>query len=196
MILEGIVSTVDENGGLNIAPMGPRLEPGFDRFVLRPFRDSTTCRNLLRHKEGVLHVTDDVLLLARAAISKVSDVETRPAERISGRVLLDCCRYYEFRVVNVDDREERVSLVAETVCSGWIREFLGFNRAKHAVIEVAILATRLDFVLFEEVAIELFKYRRIVEKTGGAREREAFAFLEARIRDVATQRGFDMDQAR
>lgn len=128
MILEGIVSTVDENGGLNIAPMGPRLVSGFDRFVLRPFHDSTTCRNLLRNREGVLHVSDDVLLLARAAISKVSDVATRPAERVSGRVLLDCCRYYEFRVADVDDREERLSLVCESVFTGWIRDFLGFNR--------------------------------------------------------------------
>ncbi len=42
------------------------------RFVLRPFRTSTTYRNLKAHGEGVLHITDDVLLLARTAIGLAS----------------------------------------------------------------------------------------------------------------------------
>ena len=69
MILEGIVTTLNPDGSLNVAPMGPRVENrSFDRFVLRPYRSSTTYRNLKALGEGVLHVTDDVLLLARAAI--------------------------------------------------------------------------------------------------------------------------------
>ena len=38
------------------------------RFVLRPFHTSTTYHNLKARGEGVLHVTDDVLLLAQTAI--------------------------------------------------------------------------------------------------------------------------------
>ena len=52
----------------NIAPMGPKVEADLRRFVLRPFKTATTYRNLKRHGEGVLHVTDDALMLARAAI--------------------------------------------------------------------------------------------------------------------------------
>ena len=65
MILEGLVTTLDADGRLNVAPMGPRVDAGFWTFALRPFRPSRTYANLLRHGEGVLHVTDDVTLYSR-----------------------------------------------------------------------------------------------------------------------------------
>jgi hypothetical protein len=183
VILEGVVTTLDAEGVVNIAPMGPTVEPGFATFVLRPFRTSTTYRNLSRLGEGVLHVTDDVLLLARSAVGAPVDAPDRPAERVRGRVLLDCCRYYEFRVTAVDDRGDRVSFHAETVHEGRVRDVFGFNRAKHSVLEVAILATRLHILPREEVTAEIARHRVIVEKTGGPREREALEFLEAYVRD-------------
>ena len=72
MILEGIVTTVSAAGEINIAPMGPRVEPTMERLLLRPFRTSRTYRNLREHPEGVFHITDDVLLLAQAAIGVVA----------------------------------------------------------------------------------------------------------------------------
>lgn len=192
MILEGIVTTLDANATLNVAPMGPRVDPDFRRFVLKPFRTSTTFKNLARAGEGVLHVTDDVLLLARSTVGKVSDVPTRPAERVQGRVLLDCCRYYEFRVTETDDRGDRVSFTAATLEHGTFREFFGFNRARHAVLETAILASRIDFLAVEGLASELQKHRVVVEKTGGVREFEAFALLETHIRTVCHRRGHEL----
>ena len=85
MILEGVVTTLDESGVLNIAPMGPRLVHGLERFLLRPFRSSTTYRNLKIKCEGVFHVTDDVLLIARAAIGEVVDPNHRPSREKCGR---------------------------------------------------------------------------------------------------------------
>lgn len=196
MILEGIVTTLDAAGAINIAPMGPLVEPGFQRFILRPFRGSNTYQNLARLGEGVLHVTDDVLLLARSAIGDAADAPSRPAERVRGRILIDCCRYYEFRVTSTDASDERIRLGAETVCSGVVREFFGFNRARHAVIELAILATRIDFLDPVEVASELKKHRIIVEKTGGSRETQAFQLLESHIQTVARRRGFDLDRGK
>ena len=96
MILEGIVTTIDDDGALNVAPMGPRIDDGMDRFVLRLFRSSRTFHNLEARREGVLHVTDDVLLFARAVIGKVGHVDTRPAAAVRGRILIDSSRYYEF----------------------------------------------------------------------------------------------------
>src|SRR5947209_13061351 len=108
MILEGIVTTVSPTGALNIAPMGPEVEPALERFVLRPFRTAQTYANLKAHGEGVLHVTDDVLLLARAALGPPDPLPPmRPAARVRGWVLTGACRYYEFRVTACDDRAER-----------------------------------------------------------------------------------------
>jgi hypothetical protein len=189
VILEGIVTTLDSTGALNIAPMGPQLEAGTTRFILRPFRTSTTYRNLSSHGEGVLHVTDDVVLFARSVLGADLDEATRPAEFICGKVLTSACRYDEFRVTRVDDRNERVTFFAESVHSGRLRDFFGFNRAKHAVIETAILASRADFLQPEQLLEELPKFRTIVIKTGGDDEIGAFELLEEHIRTVLARRG-------
>lgn len=196
MILEGIVTTLNPDGTLNVAPMGPRVEPEMGRFLLKPYKTSTTYRNLKVWGEGVLHVTDDVVLLAKAAIGKMPDVATRPASQVQGRILVDACRFYEFRVARFDDQEDRVTIEAETVARGRQRDFFGFNRGKHAVLEAAILATRTDFIPLTEIFAELRRLAPLVEKTGGDAEREAFALLSEHVRAVARSRGHDLEHRR
>ena len=189
MILEGIVTTVAADGAVNIAPMGPAVDASMERFLLRPFRTARTYHNLKGHGEGVLHVTDDVLLLARAALGPVEPPPfLLPARRVRGSILADCCRYYEFCVTALDDRDERTRIEAEVVASGRVRDFFGFNRAKHAVVEAAILATRTDFLPLDEILGDYRKLGVIVEKTGGEQERQAFAFLRAHVERVAWSR--------
>jgi len=189
MILEGLVTTLDPDGSPHLAPMGLRVEGNFTRFALRPFATSHTYKNLLRERQGVLHVTDDALLVARAAIGAVIPLpEMRPAEIVKGFILVDSCRHYEFVVQSVDDSQERVILEAEVVGMGRTRDFFGFNRAKHAVIEAAILATRLHLLPLSEVGAEFRKLRVIVGKTGGKSEHEAMDLLEAKLRDAEATR--------
>jgi hypothetical protein len=183
MILEGIVITTSLTGAVNVAPMGPNVPEGdpsaaLERFVLRPFRTAQTCANLRQRPEGVLHVTDDVLLLARAAVGLLAAPRLFPAQRVNGWVLAEACRWYEFRITACDDREERVCFEAEVVHAGRLRDFFGFNRAKHAVVEAAILATRLHILPRPEVLAEYARLAVPVAKTGGPQEREAFALLE------------------
>ena len=88
MILEGLVTTLD--------PTGRRTSPRWGRGWRATSRASrcarspprTRTRTSSRHRQGVLHVTDDALLLAKAAIGAV-DVfpPVRPAERVRGVVL-------------------------------------------------------------------------------------------------------------
>ena len=185
MILEGIVTTISPTGEVNIAPMGPRVDADMRRFLLRPFNTSQTYRNLRAHGEGVLHVTDDALMIARAAIGLDPQAESRPAGLVRGRVLVGACRYHEFRVVEIDAREDRASLSCESVASGVLREWFGFNRAKHAVIEAAILATRVAIVPMEDIADELRRLASPVAKTGGPDELAAFALLVEHVRRAA-----------
>jgi hypothetical protein len=189
MILEGIVTTVSPGGVVNIAPMGPRVEPAMRSFLLRPFPTSQTYQNLKAHGEGVLHVTDDVLLLARAALEPVEPLPTmRAAATVRGFVLADACRYFEFRVLSIDEREERVRIEAQVVHAGRLRDFFGFNRAKHAVVEAAILATRTQFLPLDDIEAEFRRFAVIVDKTGGAQERQAFELLQAHVDRARRQR--------
>ncbi|WP_088260043.1 DUF447 domain-containing protein [Fimbriiglobus ruber] len=192
MILEGLVTTISPDGTPRLAPMGPKVESDMSRFLLRPFPTSQTYQNLLKHGEGVLHTTDDALMMAKAAVGAVGSFPpARAASVVRGSVLTGACRYFEFRVRSIDTSEPRVRIEAEVVATGVLREFFGFNRAKHAVIEAAILATRLTLLPREEIEAEFRKLRVIVEKTGGPDEFEAMTFLEAH-----TQHHYSAEAAR
>jgi hypothetical protein len=194
MILEGIVTTISAAGAVNIAPMGPHVEDAADpgewtRFTLRPFRTAQTFANLLAHGEGVLHVTDDVLLLARSAVGMLDPPPPLvPAEKVRGWVLAEACRFHEFRVIARDDQSERARFDVEIVHTGRRRDFFGFNRAKHAVVEAAILATRTAFLPLEEIEAEYRKLAVLVEKTGGAQEHAAFDLLRRHLQQVKNSR--------
>jgi hypothetical protein len=181
-ILEGIVVTLDVAGVPNVAPMGPRVDRDLTRLVLRPFQTSQTYQNLKATGCGVLHVTDDVELLAHAAVGQLEPPP--PLVRIAGFScprLADACRWLAFQVETLDDSAERTTIVCRVVSRGELRPFFGFNRAKHAVIEAAILATRIGIVSSPEIRDEMERLAIPVKKTGGTQERDAFAFLQTYI---------------
>ncbi len=178
-VLEGIVTTINEDGSTNIAPMGPIVDVDMSTLRLRPYQTSTTYANLKRTEQGIFHVTDDVFLIARAAVNCLDPLPPLvDCRAVEGRILSDACRWYAFRVEVIDDRQERTDITARVVDRGRLRDFFGFNRAKHAVLEAAILATRIGFVPPDTISSQLDQLAITVEKTAGERERQAFQFLE------------------
>ncbi len=181
-ILEGVVTTLNEDRSVNISPMGPIVDPQLKTLVLRPFRTSKTYQNLKRTGQGVFHVTDNVKLIAQAAVGTPDPLpRLAPTQKVDGMALVDACRWVEFTVESLDDRDERTWIVARTVAQQHNREFFGFNRAKHAVLEAAILATRVSLLPAEQILAELQRLQSPVKKTAGAAEQEAFDFLREHI---------------
>jgi len=183
LILEGLLTTLGSDGEVNIAPMGPIVDAAMNRLTLRPYHTSQSLANLRRIGQGVFHVTDDVLLLARACIDQLNAPPAwRPAEVITGAVLTGACRYYELQVESIDESQARVTIEAKVVARGELRPFFGFNRAKHAVLEAAILASRVRILPREEILRQLPPLATIVHKTGGPAEHEALQLLETYVR--------------
>jgi hypothetical protein len=179
VILEAIVTTLNADQSVNVSPMGPLVDASMKEFTLRPYETSMTCQNLQRTRQGVLHVTDDVELLARAAINQLDPLpEMVAATAVEGSILVAACRWYAFEVVSLDDRNERVTMQCQVVESGRQRDFFGFNRAKHAVLEAAILATRVQFLPAALIRSQLEQLAVIVGKTAGAQEQRAFDLLQ------------------
>ena len=185
VIFEGLVTTRDEDGGVHIAPMGAEFGPDPEpaQLVLRPFQTSHTFANLQRTGQCVFHLTDDVELIAAAAIGQV---EVTPDcfrfNEINGAVLADACLWFALQIESADLRAARALLKCRVVNDGMLRKFLGFNRARHAVIEAAILATRVAFLDRHAIEAELARWRPLVEKTGGPAEHRAYEMLTAFIR--------------
>ncbi len=183
MILEGLLTTENADGSINVAPMGPIVDLQMTRLLLRPYQTSTTYANLKRTGRGVFHVTDDVEMLARAAVNVLDPPPEFVAHESGlGWIIEGACRWYAFQVTKLDDANERTEITCAVVDYGRLRDLLGFNRAKHAVVEAAILATRVEFLPAKTITDEMKRLAVIVEKTAGDAERRAFAFLEDYIR--------------
>jgi hypothetical protein len=59
--------------------------------------------------------------------------------------------------------------------------FTGMNRAKAAVLELAILASRLAMLPREKIEAEIAYLSIAIEKTAGADEREAWGWLMEKV---------------
>lgn len=179
MILETIVTTMDPEGVINFAPMG--VEWGEERIVLKPFLETTTFRNISRSRAAVVNLTDDAMLFAQGAISS-PQFPSLPATVVRGAVLEAACSWRELEVQAIDDTPPRARIDARVVHRGSRREFIGFNRARHAVLEAAILATRTHLLPAEQIREEYARLQVIVDKTAGPREREAMDLLTQYVR--------------
>lgn len=186
MIIESIFTTLAADGTLNCAPMG--VEWGEDTIVVKPFLETTTFKNLRDTGAGVVNLTDDVMLFAQAALANPV-FPHGPATAVKGAVLEAACSWRELSVVSIDDTPPRSRIVTRVVHRGSRRDFLGFNRARHAVLEAAILATRLHLLPASEITQELARLQVIVDKTAGPREREAMALVTDHVRTTTARTG-------
>jgi uncharacterized protein len=181
VIVETIVTTIAADGTVNCAPMGVEWEE--PSIVLKPFLETATYRNLIETRTAVVNLVDDVRVFARAAISNPV-YPTSPATQVKGVVLADCCSWREVEVRTIDSTPPRARVTTDIAFSGVRREFIGFNRASHAVLELAIYATRLHLLQREFVISELARLQVMVDKTAGPRELEAMSVLTDYIRSV------------
>jgi hypothetical protein len=184
MIVETVVTTLDEDGEPNFAAMG--VVWGEERLVIRPYVDTRTFRNLVRAREAVVNVTDDVLVFAKSALSR-ERFPSRPATRVRGVILADVCHWREVTVEDVSLPEPgprgggRADVPTRVVAGAVGRPFVGLCRAKHAVVEASILASRARRLPWDEVLKELGRLDPLVDKTGGPAEREAMAYIRAHV---------------
>ena len=178
LIIESIVTTMDATGAVNFAPMG--VEWDQETVVLKPFLETTTFRNVRATGTAVVNLTDDVLLFARSAISS-PQFDWTPARMVRGAVLDAACSWRELEATSVDDTPPRSRIETRVVHRGTRRDFIGFNRARHAVLEAAILATRTHLLPPQQIRDELARLAVPVEKTAGPREREAWDLLRGYV---------------
>lgn len=179
MILETIVTSMDPQGAINFAPMG--VEWGEETIVLKPFLETTTFRNVSASGAAVVNLVDDAMLFAQGAISS-PQFPSLPASVVRGVVLDAACSWRELEVLTIDATPPRSRIDTRVVHRGVRREFIGFNRARHAVLEAAILATRTHLLPAEEIRDEFARLQIVVDKTAGPREREAMELLTDYVR--------------
>lgn len=180
MIRETILTTLNEEGKVHIAPLGLIAEEG--GWIIAPFRPSATLDNLRSTPYAVANFTDDVLVFAGCLTGR-KEWPTRPSTHVPGAVLEGTLTHVELAVDYVEDDEQRPRFHCRVVHEASHAPFKGFNRAQAAVIEAAILASRLHMLPREKIERELGYLQIAVEKTAGPREHEAWRLLVEKIEE-------------
>ena len=189
-----MVTTGDDDGGWNLAPMGPHVSPdwlgedcGDPQIRLLPFEGSRTHKNLRRHPFAVLHFVDDPMLFARGVLGGWSADEFRdmtvPVDGHPVRRLKACQRFFVVRLRDGDWSRPRPTLHADILCDQREDAPVGFNRGHAAVIEAAILASRVRHLSRDDLFANWEFLRSAVQKTGSPRAADAFKMLEDYVRD-------------
>lgn len=179
MIRETIVTTCSAAGVVHIAPFGLIEEPG--GWVIAPFRPSVTLDNLLDVPELVANYVDDVRIFAGCLTGR-RDWPCVPADRVRPPRLAAALAHAELRVVTIKEDAQRPRLSCRVVYRGQHAPFAGFNRAQAAVIEGAILVSRLFMLPRAQVEQEMAHLAIAVAKTAGPEEQEAWGWLTEAVR--------------
>lgn len=178
MIYETIITTIDAADNAHVAPFG--IQKRQDLVVISPYRPSTTLDNILSTQTAVMNLTDDVRVFA-GAVTRVNAVELAKATQISGYRLKNTLAHQELLLQEVVEDATRPQLVMRVVHQETHQAFAGFNRAQAAVIELAVLATRLNRLPREKVLTERQYLQIAIDKTAGERELEAWQWLVDKI---------------
>ena len=192
MIIETIFSTLDEEGKPNFAPMGLVWGEGF--ITVRPFRNTRTYQNLTASGYGVANLSDDVLAYVKCGLYK-EVLPSFPTKVVPGAVFESTCSWRETEVVSKDGSDDRAELKCRVLHKGWQKDFLGFCRAGNAVIEAAILATRLAIYDRKMVNEKLMYYMKVVDKTADSKEKQAFRLVQDYVEQWRAAFGAMMDKA-
>jgi hypothetical protein len=178
-ILETLVATRNDDGSHHIAPYG--LIEDDDRWVLAPFRPSPAIANLERHPFAVASSPSDVRVIAGHVTGR-RDWPMVATSHVEGLRLVDAYAHMELAVTEMIDHPERPRFHCRVVHSQSHRPFLGYNRAQAAVIEAAILSTRLHMLAPEKIEAELGYLAIAIAKTAGEAEKEAWTWIVEKIK--------------
>lgn len=184
LIYETIITSLDAENQPHIAPFGIREENGM--VLIAPFRPSGSLDNFLNHHSAVINLTDDVRIFAGVLTGR-RDWPLQTAEKVKGVVLASALSHRELELVEIRENETRPELLFKVVHEVHHLPFRGFNRAQAAVIELAVLVSRLHMLPMEKIDAEIAYLTIAIEKTAGERELQAWQWLIERVENYKAE---------
>jgi len=178
MIRESIVITPNADGSPHVAPIGVIVEG--EELVIAPFRPSATLENLEARRVATVNYTDDVRVFAGCLTGR-RDWPVVAASRIAASRLAGALAHDELELVATEQDAQRPRFRCRVVHRQAHAPFLGFNRAQAAVVEAAILVSRLHMLPRAKIDSEMAYLAIAIDKTAGPRELEAWGWLTDKI---------------
>jgi uncharacterized protein len=177
-IFEGVVTTVSPQGGVHIAPMGVRYQG--EHVLLMPFKPSTTLDNITLTHQAVLNLLVDPRVFAGCVTGR-KHWPTLPAHMVKGVRLTAALGHVELALDSVSDDGQRPVLRLRRVLEQTHAAFRGLNRAQAAVLEGAVLVSRLRLLPAAKVDAEMAYLQIAIDKTAGPEAHEAWGWLQEAV---------------
>jgi hypothetical protein len=184
MIFETIISTVNSQGDAHVTPFGIQMQG--DLVVISPYKPSATLENILATQHAVMNLTDDVRVFA-GALTRRQAWSLTPADKITGYRLKETLSHKELKLVKINEDTLRPQLFLEVIHEVHHQSFLGFNRAQAAVLELAVLASRLNMLAKDKVLSEMQYLQIAIDKTAGEHELQAWIWLTEKVDNFYAQ---------
>lgn len=180
-IIESIVTTQNDDCSVQIAPMGVWYED--DLMVLAPFKPSRTLDNVVRSGIAVVNFTDDVRVFAGCLTGRY-DWPVHATENGNGFILDAASTHVELEQERMLENDIRPKFYCRVVQQHEHKPFTGFNRAQAAVLELAILVSRIGRIPDDKIREEVAYLGIAIDKTAGPAEREAWGWLQDKLKDA------------
>lgn len=189
VIFEVVLATESPEGRLHLAPMGVRYRGR--QVVVMPFRPSTTLDNLLATRHGVLNIVTDTRVFAGCVTGRrdwptvalgahapqATGAAPPGAGASRGHRLACALRHLVLQLAEVQDDAQRPVLTLDVLEDVTHAPFPGLNRAQAAVIEAAVLVSRLHLLPLARIEQEMAIGQNAVDRTASAAEHEAWGWL-------------------
>ncbi len=178
-ILDGIneiIATTEKEGRINAAPIGV-IRDG-EKIYIRLFSGTHTYDNILENGWFVANITHDAWLIAETALEDLTPSHFVRREGLPVLKDAEAWALFKCETFQMDIIIARVEFVKGEVQR---RDFRAFNRGANLVVEAAVAATRYMALRTDAYYEDILKLKRIVDRCGGPREREAMERLMDRI---------------
>lgn len=185
-IYETVITTQDATGRAHVAPMGVRYRPladGSPGVVLMPFKPSVTHDNIVATGHAVLNIVSDTRVFATCVTGRrdAAVLQLLPLLQGTGQRLACALRHLQLRLATRQDDGQRPLLHLAVLAQAEHAPFLGLNRAQAAVVEGAVLVSRLHLLPADKISREMDYLQIAIDKTAAAQEREAWGWLRAAV---------------
>ena len=178
-VRETIVTTKNIDNTIKVSPLGIYIEK--NTLKIRPFKPSISLENILRNKSGVINYIDDVRIFASCITKKKININFTKVNKIDCSRIDGAISHTEFIIEDIIDDDARPTIICKPINEEIHKIYYGLNRAKSAVLELCILASRLGIIDDKKIQDEI-KYLNIaIEKTAGESEIEAWLWLNEYI---------------
>jgi len=183
-IMEGIneiIATTERDDRINAAPLGV-IQEGKSLFI-RLFSGSHTYDNIVANKWFVANITHDSWLFAETALEDLTPDHFVRHEDLPILIDTEAWALFKCDAFPLDIMIANIVFINIEFIKGEILEkgFRAFNRGANLVIEASVAATRYMALRADSYYEELLRLRKIIDRCGGPRERDAMDRLMNRV---------------